>query len=295
MRAFHVVFLPPVLDDHACFGQCPELLSIEALGPEPGMEALDEPILPRTPRINVERLDPGFFQPFLQLSMDKLASVVTSDVLRSSVDIHQPLELPTNIAGTDPTIHVDEMVLPGELVDDRQHLQSTAPDGAVVDEIPGPDMPSMLRLRREPRARSSPASLRFALRNPESHLTAQSLHHALADLPALILEQPGDLRVAPLAVFARNTPHRRPEAHHPRVRLQGLVAHGRTVQAEVAAGLPLGAPSFLDEALGDLPLVSRAHSFFSSASCRISIPRTWSATIFLSRAFSRSNSFSRLA
>ena len=57
-------------------------------------------------------------QPLLQLTVDEIAvdeltSVVTPDVLRGSVDIHQPLALPTNIAGADSTIRVDEVVPPG--------------------------------------------------------------------------------------------------------------------------------------------------------------------------------------
>ena len=172
VRPLLVVFSPPVLDDHACLGQRPELLPVEALGPEPGMEALDEPPAtagPRTPGIDVERFDSGFFQPLLQLAVDELTrfarpsgclrqsifaalrftSVVTANVLGSSMDADQPLELPTDIAGADPTIHVDEMVLPSELVDDRQHLQPTSPDSAVVNEVPGPHMSSMCR-RHEP-------------------------------------------------------------------------------------------------------------------------------------------------
>ena len=158
--------------------------------------------------------------------MDELTSVVTSDVLGCSMDADQPLKLSTDIAGADPTIHVDEMVLPSELVDDRQHLHPTSPDSAVVNEVPGPHMSSMCRLRWQACARSSSTPLWFALWNPQAHLAPKPLHHSLADLPSLILKESGDLRISPLAVFARDTSHRRPQPHHPRVRLTGFVAHG---------------------------------------------------------------------
>jgi len=57
VRSPLVVFSSPVLDDHAFLGQRPELLPVETLGPEPGMKALDEPVLPRASRVYVESLD----------------------------------------------------------------------------------------------------------------------------------------------------------------------------------------------------------------------------------------------
>ncbi|MEC8824705.1 MAG: hypothetical protein VXX36_02880 [Verrucomicrobiota bacterium] len=87
VRAFFILFPSPILNGHACPGKCPELLPVETPGSEPRVEALDEAILPWAPRLNEERLDSGFFQPYLEFPIDELASIVTSDVLECTVDI----------------------------------------------------------------------------------------------------------------------------------------------------------------------------------------------------------------
>ncbi len=66
-------------------------------------------------------------------------------------------------------------------------------------------------------------------------LAAKPQHHALPELPTLVLERPGDRRVAPLAVFARDTPHRRTETHHPRVRRPDL-GSARSYGADGSSG-----------------------------------------------------------
>jgi hypothetical protein len=60
-----VVFNAPILDHHPGFGQCPELLPLKAFFPQAAVEAFNEPVLPRTARIDVERADAGIMQPLL--------------------------------------------------------------------------------------------------------------------------------------------------------------------------------------------------------------------------------------
>ncbi|MDA8908970.1 hypothetical protein N9I65_02215 [bacterium] len=115
------------------------------------MEALDEPILPGASGIDVERLDPGIFQPGLQLSVDKLtrfarpsgclrqsifaalrfASVVATNVFGNAVNIDQSLELSANIAGADTPIHMDDMVLAGWSSHPNWPIGNVSPGGFV--------------------------------------------------------------------------------------------------------------------------------------------------------------------
>jgi len=58
------------------------------------------------------------------------------------------------------------------------------------------------------------------------------------------------------------------------------------MQPEVAASRPRGATAPGYKLFGDLPLVPGAHSFFSRASFKSSLPSISSASIRLSLAFS---------
>lgn len=48
-----VVFPPPVFDDHSRLGQRPEPFPIQAFSPQPGVEALDVTVLPRTAWLDI--------------------------------------------------------------------------------------------------------------------------------------------------------------------------------------------------------------------------------------------------
>ena len=69
VRSVMVVLAARVLNNYASFGQCPELLPVEALVAEGSMETLDEAILPRTAGLDIDRLDlvgviaPRLYQP----------------------------------------------------------------------------------------------------------------------------------------------------------------------------------------------------------------------------------------
>lgn len=146
------------------------MLSLQAVGSQATVEALDEPILPGAPRFDVERLDSLFLESELKLPMDELAAVVASDVLRRAVAVDQSLQLAAHVTGTDPPIHMDEMTFAGELIDHRQHLEPATTDRPVMDEVPGPHVTSMLRLGRQPGAGSLSPALRLPGGNPQAHL-----------------------------------------------------------------------------------------------------------------------------
>jgi len=77
-----VVVLPtPVLQHHTGFGQRPQLLTVQALLTQTGVEALDVAVLPRAPRLDVQRLDLVFRQPRPQLALDELAATVNKNEL----------------------------------------------------------------------------------------------------------------------------------------------------------------------------------------------------------------------
>ena len=80
------------------------------------METFDIAVLPRTPRLYVERLDLIFMEPSLDFPGDKLRAIVATDMLWQAIGHH------------------------------RQHYERTAFVGPIKDKIPGPDMIAMCGL-----------------------------------------------------------------------------------------------------------------------------------------------------
>ena len=80
-----VVRPTPVLQYHAGLGQRPQLLTVQALLTQPGVEALDIAVLPRAAGVDVDRLNLVLRQPCTQVVLDEFAAVVASDVLASDL------------------------------------------------------------------------------------------------------------------------------------------------------------------------------------------------------------------
>jgi len=51
-----IVFTPEIFNHHTGFRQCPKLLPVETLVLKPTVKTLRETVLPRTARINVQRI-----------------------------------------------------------------------------------------------------------------------------------------------------------------------------------------------------------------------------------------------
>ena len=79
MRALLVVVVLPVRENHSRLAERVYQLPVQAFLPESAIEALGVPVLPWTSRIDVEGLDPVFFEPSLYDLGDELGPVVRAD------------------------------------------------------------------------------------------------------------------------------------------------------------------------------------------------------------------------
>ena len=70
-----VVVPPPALDHDLCLLERIEDLTIEQLIPEPGIEALDEAVLPRTARSDLSRLRSDGGDPLLNSFRDEFGAI----------------------------------------------------------------------------------------------------------------------------------------------------------------------------------------------------------------------------
>src|SRR5215207_8060750 len=82
VRAHLIVVAPPALDHDLCLAQAVEDLAIEQLVAEPGIEALDEAVLPWAAGGDVGGLGPYRRDPFLHRLGHELGAVVGADVAR---------------------------------------------------------------------------------------------------------------------------------------------------------------------------------------------------------------------
>src|SRR5690606_38130421 len=153
-----------------------------------------------------------------------------------------------------------------------------------------PSLISALRDRRgHPRDRRTLAAP--TLPHQQVLFTHQSLDALVIHHVALARQGPREPRAAPAHLHRGELAQARQQGQ--RWLAARAVAHGRTVQAQVAAGLPLRQRTLRAGIRDDrAPLRGRHHSF-PKASLRTWMLRAWSATTRLSRRFSSSSVCSR--
>ena len=66
-----------------------QLLSIQTFVSETAVETFDIAVLPRAPRLYVERLDLIFMEPSLDFPGDKLRAIVATDMLWQAIGHHR--------------------------------------------------------------------------------------------------------------------------------------------------------------------------------------------------------------
>ena len=121
MRPEGVVFPAVVLDDHAGFGERPELLTVEAFVTEASVEALHIAVLPRAAGFDVDRLDPVLGEPLLHRLGDELAPVVASQEGWRSMLLDRPAHPLQNITALEGSICSKHMAFAGVFIKDREH------------------------------------------------------------------------------------------------------------------------------------------------------------------------------
>ena len=84
VRPFRVVFHPPPLRQNLCLLQRVKDLAIQKLIAQLPVETLAVPVLPRTPRLDVQRPGAQLAQPLPQLPGNELRPIVRTNVLRYS-------------------------------------------------------------------------------------------------------------------------------------------------------------------------------------------------------------------
>jgi hypothetical protein len=128
---------PPALDQHLRLAKRGEDFHIQQLVAQLGIEAFIVSILPRTARLDIERLHPDPAEPRAYCLGREFAAIVRSDMLGRAMDGEQICEAMQDIVKVQLAGDDDCQALASELVDYSQHaefvsigLQSEPPIGA---------------------------------------------------------------------------------------------------------------------------------------------------------------------
>ena len=102
-----IVELSPLLDQNFGFSQAQKNLTVQAFIAKTVVEAFHVAVLPRATRIDVDRSDPQFLEPFLDFLGDELGSIVAADVFRNAAACHHFSERVEHILAAQFAINFD--------------------------------------------------------------------------------------------------------------------------------------------------------------------------------------------
>ena len=165
-------------------------------------------------------------EPLLQRLFYELRTVVTTNVFRSTMPADQTEQLIKNIPGLYAPGNMNQVAFSGMLIHHSQHFKPSATDRTVMNEIPGPYMPPVVRLRRQPGRTALPAPFGLSLGYTKPKLTANRLNHSLAYLPAIVLQELGDFWIAPTTMLQGIMLYGGPQMLSPYIRLLGPIPIG---------------------------------------------------------------------
>ncbi len=135
-----VVDVAPVEVEDPCLEDGVEDLAIEELVAEPGVEALDEWVLPGAARLDLERAGAGEPTPIPNRAGDELRPVVHPDVVGRATLSFGLVQHLDHIVGGDGATKLAADTLAGVLITHRQRLDRSPVGGRIEYEIECPDL-----------------------------------------------------------------------------------------------------------------------------------------------------------
>jgi len=121
VRTLRVVFHSPPLRQNLCLLQRVKNLAVQKLIAQLPVEALAVPVLPRAPRLDIQRLRAQLTQPLPQLLGNKLRSIVRTYVLRNPTHQHYIRQRFDHLQTPQAPRHPQYQTFPRILVDHHQY------------------------------------------------------------------------------------------------------------------------------------------------------------------------------
>src|SRR5262245_5860459 len=296
VRPDRVVLLFPLLTQHPRLQQAGELFGLQQLIPQPAVERLGVAVLPRCPRLNVQCPDARLRQPGPQRLGDQLRSVVAAQMTGSAPFGNHTGQHRHGGLGCHAPAHLQRQTLAGELVHQHQPLQRPPVLGPVMDKIPRPDVILVPRPLTHATVAAVPQPTLLVLFpwDLETLLPPQPVDTLAVDPEAGIPQQCPDASVTVTRVLADQLQHLGQQGSLLLVALWPSPLR-RARLSQHTAGPALGDAEGRAEVLDRPASAVRAQKFPRATSLSIWLSRASSATSRFRRAFSASNSRSRLA
>ena len=291
-----VVLQSPGVGQVPGLGKVRELFSVGQLVSQAAVERFGVAVLPGRAWLDVQRLHARMGQPPPNRLGDELRPVVAADVLRHATDAEQLRQHVDHLLGRDAAIHLQRQAFPGVLVHDRQPLQRPAVGGPIVDEVPGPHVVLVLRLSTNATvlAMAQTPSFSLFLWHFQPFLNPKPIDPFPIHTPARSSQQRPDPSIAVAGMLAHQGQHLGNQAFLLLVRPTACTA-GSIETDQRPARPTLGHAQLPLNVRDRRSTADRAQKFPWSASLRIALSSSASASSFFSRLFSSSRCFSRLA
>lgn len=196
VRTTYIIFLPPLLDEVLCFGQCLEPVGVQALCPEGSVERFAEGIVGRFAGTGEVDLHLVTISPHIHHLACELAAVVTEQDLRHPTFELQLIQRAHHVFSSQALTCFDSQALPRVNIHDGQSAEASAIAELIGDEVHRPNLvrAGWLEPLLTMHDRTPPPSWPFTQSQP--FFLVQPVHQVLAYLPALVIQQHTDHAVA---------------------------------------------------------------------------------------------------
>src|SRR5580700_7375934 len=198
VRPLRVVFQPPSLRQNLCLLQRVQDLAVQELIAQLPIETLTIPVLPRTPRLDIQRLRAQSSQPLSQLLGNELRPVVRTYVLRYPAHQHHVCQGFDHLQTSQAPCHSQRQTFPRMLVDHHQDAQRSSIVRHRLHKIVAPHMIRPLRSQSDTPTipEPQPPSWPLFLRHLQPFASPDPLHSILPHRPAHALQLRRDTPVA---------------------------------------------------------------------------------------------------
>src|ERR1700722_2304417 len=198
MRPMMVVVAPPTRGERLSGPHVLEDLGVEQLAPQPAVKTLRITILPRRPRLDVQRLDACSREEPADRSGDELRAVVAANALRHAANHEQVAQHIQHAVRRHPSIHFQRQTFARVFIDDRKPLDRTAVLDAIEDEVPSPNVVFVLGPTPHATAGGRAQSTLFSLflRHLKALLPPQTVYSLAIHAPAFTPQKHRDEAIA---------------------------------------------------------------------------------------------------
>jgi len=149
-----IIVPQPHVRQNLSLKHAPKKVHVQKLVPNLAVETLDERVLPRTPRLDIQSLAATLEQPILDPLRDELRTIVAPQIRGGAPLRKQRSQTIDDLLRIYAPVNPDPQTFPGILVNYIQKLQAIAGDRPVFHKVVAPDLVQVFSLLQNRAARN---------------------------------------------------------------------------------------------------------------------------------------------